>query len=270
MYELYTSNLDLIYLFGNGLPVDSGVNIASVGNIDNDIALLAPHSTYELNGLLDEIRIAKVQRSADWILTEYDNQNDPQSFLTIGTEEKFDLTPPTYSDLLESSDPLELGETEVIIINITDPSGINQVKIEFMASNHSMTNIGGDTWQYDEWTPGSVGNYTYTIWMEDNYHNWNSTFGSIEVIDTTPPTYSDLIESADPLQEGQNETITIKVYDSPGSGVNQVLLEYESSNHTMIDIGGNKWSWNKWQPTAGFYPYTIYMQDMENNWNMTS
>jgi hypothetical protein len=133
-----------------------------------------------------------------------------------------------------------------------------------------MTNISENAWQYDSWTPNNVDNYTYTIWMQDNFDNWNTTLGTIEVIDTTPPTYSDLIESADPLQLGQNETITIKVYDSPGSGVNQVLLEYDSSNHTMINIGGDTWRWNKWKPVKGNHPYNIYMEDMENNWNVTS
>ncbi|MFW9820690.1 MAG: hypothetical protein ACFFE5_13860, partial [Candidatus Thorarchaeota archaeon] len=123
---------------------------------------------------------------------------------------------------------------------------------------------------YDSWTPSSVGDNSYTIWMQDNSNNWNSTVGIIEVIDTTPPTYSDLIESADPLQLGQNETITIKVYDSPGSGVNQVLLEYGNVNHTMILISPNTWSWSKWKPAIGSHPYTIYMEDIENNWNYTS
>jgi hypothetical protein len=222
-------------------------------------------------GLLDEIHVSNIMISTGWIATEYNNQYDPHSFFTVGPEETIDNSPPTYSNLIESSDPLELGETEVITLDVSDPSGINQVKIEYLGTNHSMTNIGGDTWQYDSWTPSSVGNYSYTIWMKDTCNNWNSTAGTIEVIDTTPPNYSDLIESADPLQLGQNETITIKVYDSPGSGVNQVLLEYELSNHTMGFIGGNTWSWSKWKPTSPIiYPYTIYMQDMENNWNMTS
>ncbi len=264
-----TSNF--IKLFQNGLLVGSGTSITGVGNIDNDLPLVAPSATYDLDGFLDEIRISKTAHSADWIATEYNNQYDPQSFLTISLEYKFDDMPPTYSNLIEGSNPLELGETEVITINVSDPSGINSVKIDFMGSNHSMANIGGDTWQYDSWTPSSVGNYSYTIWMEDNYNNWNSTMGVIEVIDTTPPTYSDLIESADPLQLGQNETITIKVYDSPGSGVNQTILEYDSSNHTMSFIGGNTWSWNKWKPSSsGSHSYKIFMQDMENNWNMTS
>ncbi|MFW9784959.1 MAG: LamG-like jellyroll fold domain-containing protein, partial [Candidatus Heimdallarchaeota archaeon] len=263
-----------IRIFKNGLQEGSGTDISSVGNINNDnpLYLSAAVHNCEIDGLMDEIRICSVQRSADWIATEYNNQNDPQSFLRIGLEESFDYIPPTYSNLIESSDPLELGNTEIITINVSDPSGINQVKIEFASSNHSMTNIGGDTWQYDSWVPSSVGNYTYTIWMEDNYNNWNSTVGTIEVIDTTPPTYSDLVESANYLQLGQNETISIKVYDSPGSGVNQVLLEYGPvpTNHTMVQAG-NTWTWSKWKPALlGPHSYTIWMEDNCNNWNYTS
>ena len=40
-----------------------------------------------LNGILDELRLANTERSADWLHTEYTNQNDPASFLTIGPEE---------------------------------------------------------------------------------------------------------------------------------------------------------------------------------------
>jgi len=182
-----------------------------------------------------------------------------------GAEENI---PPIYSNLIESADPLELGETETIRINTSDPSGINQVRIEFEGSNESMTYLSGDMWRYNSWTPSSVGNYSYTIWMEDNYNNWNSTSGSIMVIDTIAPTYSDLIESADPLPLGQNETISIRVFDS-GSGVNQVILEYGPSNHTMKNVT-NTWSWSNWRPLSeGTYPYKIYMEDNQNNWNAT-
>jgi len=188
-----------------------------------------------------------------------------------------DLTPPspdtdspTWANLTESADPLELGNNEIISIDVSDASGINRVYLEYGSVNHSMTYVSGVIWQNDTWVPNSVGNYSYIIWMEDNYNNWNSTSGSIKVVDTTSPLYSDLIESADPLKLGQNETILIKVFDSPGSGVNQTLLEYGSLNHTMIFIGEDTWSWNNWKPSSdGIYPYKIYMQDMQNNWNAT-
>jgi len=38
-----------------------------------------------LNGLLDETRISNVARSADWIKTEYNNQNSPSSFYSVST-----------------------------------------------------------------------------------------------------------------------------------------------------------------------------------------
>jgi concanavalin A-like lectin/glucanase superfamily protein/uncharacterized protein DUF2341 len=38
------------------------------------------------DGRIDEVRISNIVRSAEWILTSYNNQNDPDSFMTIGDE----------------------------------------------------------------------------------------------------------------------------------------------------------------------------------------
>lgn len=38
-------------------------------------------------GILDEVRFSKIQRSSSWISTEFNNQNDPYSFMTFGLEE---------------------------------------------------------------------------------------------------------------------------------------------------------------------------------------
>ncbi|MBY9021069.1 MAG: hypothetical protein KGD67_08420 [Candidatus Lokiarchaeota archaeon] len=190
--------------------------------------------------------------------------------ITIAIKPEAEEIPPTFSNLIESADPLELGETETISINTSDPSGINHVLIEYESLNHSMNHVIGDLWQSDSWEPNSIGSKSYTIWMEDNNNNLNSTSGSILVIDTTAPTYSDLVESADPLPLGQNETISIKVFDSPGSGVNQVIIEYDSLNHTMKSLGANIWSWSNWKPSSeNTFTYKVYMQDNQNNWNVT-
>lgn len=39
-----------------------------------------------MDGDMDEVRISNTARSADWILTEYRNQNSPSTFETLGTE----------------------------------------------------------------------------------------------------------------------------------------------------------------------------------------
>jgi len=40
-----------------------------------------------LDGMLDEVRLATVARSAGWIATEYANQKSPQTFYSVGAEE---------------------------------------------------------------------------------------------------------------------------------------------------------------------------------------
>jgi hypothetical protein len=47
------------------------------------------------DGNLDEIRISATNRSSDWILTEYRNQNNPGSFVAVGAEENI-AAPETY------------------------------------------------------------------------------------------------------------------------------------------------------------------------------
>ncbi|MBY8991252.1 MAG: hypothetical protein KGD58_10905 [Candidatus Lokiarchaeota archaeon] len=194
------------------------------------------------------------------------NKNSISSDITV-----IDTSVSTISNLIESVDPLELGHTEIIQINATDLSGIGQVVIEIESVNYTMTNIGGATWEYDSWTPTSTGLKSYAIYVTDNEGNRNSISSDITVIDTTAPTYNFLIESADPLPLGQNETISIEVYDAPGSGVKNIFLEYDNVNHTMNFMGFDTWRWANWQPASeNIFNYTIYMVDNSDNLNMTN
>ncbi|MFW9781757.1 MAG: LamG-like jellyroll fold domain-containing protein, partial [Candidatus Heimdallarchaeota archaeon] len=237
---------DTISIFKDGLEVGTPNSIAGIGTLNNNHNFLASYNIYSINGLLDEIRISKTPLSVDWIKTEYYNQYDP-----------------------DSSDPLEFGDKEIIQITASDSSGIFQVLIELEGSNYSMTNIGGELWQYDSWIPSIIGNYTYTIHIQDNLKNWNSTTNAIEVIDTTPPNFSNLEESSNPLELGQMEIIQIDVNDL--AGVAQVMIEFEGLNHSMMNIGENTWQYSSWTPENWtIYQYKIYMEDNNGNWNSTT
>ncbi|MCK5160009.1 MAG: DUF2341 domain-containing protein, partial [Candidatus Aureabacteria bacterium] len=48
--------------------------------------LIGTNYDREFNGIIDEIRISNTARSADWISTSYNNQNDPASYETVGSE----------------------------------------------------------------------------------------------------------------------------------------------------------------------------------------
>ncbi|MFW9902105.1 MAG: DUF2341 domain-containing protein, partial [Candidatus Thorarchaeota archaeon] len=84
----------------NGQPLGSsfsytiGSNTAgyAIGAISHEDSL---HSDY-VNGTLDEVRVLKIQRSADWIETEYNNQIDPNSFYSVSSAKLVYV--PTFKD----------------------------------------------------------------------------------------------------------------------------------------------------------------------------
>lgn len=62
-----------------------------------------------MDGRIDEVRIATVARTTDWIATEYNNQNSPSTFYTISAE----FTSPTLCSTL----PIELLNFSVELVN---------------------------------------------------------------------------------------------------------------------------------------------------------
>jgi len=86
----------LSHVYRNGADLGSftfaaGVNTQGLdGNLGYAPMQWGPGGTEPcaLNGILDEVRIATVERSASWIATEYANQTAPQTFYAIGAEER--------------------------------------------------------------------------------------------------------------------------------------------------------------------------------------
>ena len=66
---------------------DSGGSAIWVGNLQD-------LTGREYGGVLDELRMSNVARSADWISTEYNNQSSPATFLSLGGENP-PVVPPT-------------------------------------------------------------------------------------------------------------------------------------------------------------------------------
>ena len=56
------------------------------GLFGTQIAQHQPWTTF-FNGTLDELRISNILRSSNWISTEYNNQNNPGTFLTVYPQE---------------------------------------------------------------------------------------------------------------------------------------------------------------------------------------
>ena len=80
---------DYLYIYKDNSIITGGISISSVaGSLRNDIELQFPWASSDLDGLMDEVRISNICRSADWITTEYNSQFNPESFFSIGPETK--------------------------------------------------------------------------------------------------------------------------------------------------------------------------------------
>ncbi|TFF95906.1 MAG: hypothetical protein EU544_01770 [Promethearchaeota archaeon] len=187
-----------------------------------------------------------------------------------GTIEVLGDAPPQYSKLKILTNPLELGKNAKISLKVSDPEGVSQVLLEYEGLNHTFTDLGGEIYEYNEWTPSSVGYFPFRILMEDVNHNWNEYTDVLQVVlDASPPKYIMPEDDLDSVELGEDFEICITVLDA--YGVNQVLIEYEGANHSMGNTPGtNSWCYGEWEPAKeGTYVYKIYMEDLYNNWNVT-
>jgi hypothetical protein len=73
-------NVYTVYLNGNS---DGSVTDATVPTVSGKITAGNANASIPLAGSLDELRISGIARSADWIKTEYNNQNSPQTFYVL-------------------------------------------------------------------------------------------------------------------------------------------------------------------------------------------
>ncbi|NHJ13847.1 MAG: DUF2341 domain-containing protein [Candidatus Thorarchaeota archaeon] len=73
-------------LYTNGAQTGAAQDISSLTDVSNSLNFQASPLSYPVYGAIDEIRILSVAPTADWILTEYENQYNPSSFISLGTE----------------------------------------------------------------------------------------------------------------------------------------------------------------------------------------
>jgi hypothetical protein len=86
-----TSNEPILYI--NGVSQTIFWDDLPIGTPSDDsaqslhIGKFAGANSRNFDGIIDELHISTIERSADWIITEYNNQLDPASFYLISSEE---------------------------------------------------------------------------------------------------------------------------------------------------------------------------------------
>ncbi|MBD3406487.1 MAG: DUF2341 domain-containing protein [Candidatus Lokiarchaeota archaeon] len=137
--------LDGSYYYGEG-------NSGSTFDDSNTEVTIGDNSegTRSFDGIIDEVRISNTARSSNWILTQFRNQDSPNSFLSVGSEQtNKDSYGSTETASLEfatsSTDPVSLETTASLTI-----SGSGQSLDENM--NTGTTFVVDNGTEYVNWT----------------------------------------------------------------------------------------------------------------------
>jgi len=160
--------------------------------------------TYDeyFNGILDEARLSNVVRSSDWIETEYNNQYNPSTFYSLGSQVSqeietgnwtdsgysienntlyhfdvdFEKTYNRYKNLNKNKWKLTVNYTQIIgIFDLLDGIDINQIQFKTNISDMNYNFIIYDldfSWieGYHEYLP--LNESTYSMYKRESYDNY--------------------------------------------------------------------------------------------------
>jgi hypothetical protein len=79
----YNSGSGLTTLYQDGAPVASA-SATNSGRSSTEGVVIGYSNAGYFNGRLDQVEISNLDRSANWIAAEYNNQHSPSTFYTIG------------------------------------------------------------------------------------------------------------------------------------------------------------------------------------------
>ncbi|NVM01527.1 MAG: hypothetical protein HWN67_04295 [Candidatus Helarchaeota archaeon] len=192
-----------------------------------------------------------------------------------------DTIGPSYSEPIESADPIDNGTTLEIWINVTDISGVNQVWFDIDGFNYTMQNITGDTYYNNSWTPIINGTYSYQIAMQDTIGNWRNITRWIDVSlptpDPIPPTVN-ITYPTDGDYISTGSTIRIGGFvNGTGSDIQSIKISREDlfdfTNASMKPYnqpwGAYEFS-NKTYVPGGLYTITITVFDQNSSHNASA
>ncbi|MHA2083334.1 MAG: LamG-like jellyroll fold domain-containing protein [Candidatus Thorarchaeota archaeon] len=161
-----------------------------------------PEGNRWFNGSLDEARVSRIAHSADWISTQYANQEDPSSFYSVGAEQSVE---DTWSDdqsvnlIFETSSPLPITMDIIMTMDIEGSgqtldeemndgttfyvanASVVQWTANVMVSPPAMTDSMGFIVNYPraDWIPISVKNPVGTVMTEGS--DWDHSGGVLTI-----------------------------------------------------------------------------------------
>jgi hypothetical protein len=278
----FASNDSTWSLYVDGSVRDSGTTDGGL-NAGSDLFLGVRFDlSDQWKGLIDEVRISKMTRSYDWIATEYNNQNETNSFYTVGFEE---INPDCW--LYRKS--ITIGSSQVtgdlvdfpILINITDSDLRDKARLDgydiVFTESDGITRLDHEIESYDSLTGELTawvrtpdlssssdteiylyyGNSDISYSMENPQGVWDDNFIMVQHLNENSGTHYDS------TRYGNNGAEYI---DLPGtqnaSGKIDGAIKLDGTddyidcgNDTSMNIGTNNFTINAW----------IYPKELDNS-----
>ena len=170
-YTIYVDGVSRV----NGTLLDIDITNLRIGQRSD--------SLFGVKGIIDEVRLSVLPRSSAWISTEYNNQNSPSAFITVGSEELSGPPIPIISNPFPSDAATSVGLNPTLSIHVVDPSGF-KMNITFMTNSSgswqiigSKTNVDNgthtqETTQFDEYDR----QYWWNVNVSDGTYSTNQTY----------------------------------------------------------------------------------------------
>ncbi len=163
VYIVYVQTSSGMEIYQNGVLVASNTNTTAYTT--NNDPLYISRSADAVDGIMDEVRISDISRSEDWIITEYNNQLNPTTFI----EELADV--PGISNIESINQEYTAGGAAVFLTNTitvdSHPtiSTLDSVVIQVSGNFES----GGDELNFTDGTiVGTYGTTTGKLLLENN------------------------------------------------------------------------------------------------------
>ena len=152
-YFVVTMENNHIRIYEDGSLVGYKTHNTNVVADGDNVLIMRRSDGHYSTGKMDELRISDVNRSANWISTCYNNQNDPSDFCDIGAQEMYGVgVGPVVSEPSPGDNAIDVS------------TSINQLSFKLNDSDGDLMNytvvtvpnIGSDS-------GNQVGNNTYTV-----------------------------------------------------------------------------------------------------------
>ena len=184
-----------------------------------------------------------------------------------------DTTLPSISTLNVVPDPQEVYQNVNISADLTDTYAFSGAWINIIRPNGSWLNTtmkkgSGDQYYLNQ-SYDLIGDYTFTIWVNDTSDNWILQSGGFKVIDLTLPNISSLNTDPNPQEVFLNLNVSATItdnYEMSTVKINITTPYGTSSNATMYKNGDTYWL-DQIYNIIGDYDFTIWASDTSGNWN---